>query len=136
MIDAESGATGFYKWGEYITNFNSFPVDNLHQCFITIYKINQKIMELSYHIQQGDLAFSQDWDKTKDFLLSKNFDVVVTIDTGDFLNQVDLAGEVVSSEDAELQPGVNSNLLTDEQGLDALSGNAVLNGIPVEVVAA
>ncbi len=37
---------------------------------------------------------------------------------------------------AARQPGVNSNLLTDERGLDALSGNAVLNGIPVEVVAA
>jgi anaerobic selenocysteine-containing dehydrogenase len=32
--------------------------------------------------------------------------------------------------------GVNSNLLADEQRLDALSGNAVLNGIPVEVAAA
>ena len=34
---------------------------------------------------------------------------------------------------AEKQPGVNSNRLTDETGLDALSGNAILNGIPVEV---
>jgi anaerobic selenocysteine-containing dehydrogenase len=34
---------------------------------------------------------------------------------------------------AELQPGVNSNRLADEQLLDALSGNAVLNGIPVEI---
>jgi len=34
---------------------------------------------------------------------------------------------------ATLQPGVSSNRLTDETGLDALSGNAVLNGIPVEV---
>jgi anaerobic selenocysteine-containing dehydrogenase len=33
-----------------------------------------------------------------------------------------------------LQPGVNSNKLTDESLLDALSCNAVLNGIPVEVV--
>jgi anaerobic selenocysteine-containing dehydrogenase len=31
------------------------------------------------------------------------------------------------------QPGVNSNALTDEAVLDALSGNAVLNGIPVVV---
>ncbi|MGI8663949.1 MAG: molybdopterin oxidoreductase family protein [Acidimicrobiales bacterium] len=31
--------------------------------------------------------------------------------------------------------GVNSNVLTDEQLLDALSGNAVLNGIPVTVAA-
>ena len=32
--------------------------------------------------------------------------------------------------------GVNSNTLADEQVLDALSGNAVLNGIPVEVAPA
>jgi hypothetical protein len=32
-----------------------------------------------------------------------------------------------------LQPGVNSNRLTDETGLDALSCNAILNGIPVEL---
>jgi anaerobic selenocysteine-containing dehydrogenase len=31
------------------------------------------------------------------------------------------------------KPGVNSNVLTDEAALDALSGNAVLNGIPVVV---
>jgi anaerobic selenocysteine-containing dehydrogenase len=31
------------------------------------------------------------------------------------------------------RPGVNSNLLADEMALDVLSGNAVLNGIPVEV---
>jgi anaerobic selenocysteine-containing dehydrogenase len=30
--------------------------------------------------------------------------------------------------------GVNSNLLTDEAEMDVLSGNAVLNGIPVEIV--
>jgi anaerobic selenocysteine-containing dehydrogenase len=29
--------------------------------------------------------------------------------------------------------GVNSNLLADETAVDPLSGNAVLNGIPVEV---
>ena len=34
---------------------------------------------------------------------------------------------------ARLRPGVNSNLLSDETLLDALSGNAVLNGIPVEI---
>ena len=34
------------------------------------------------------------------------------------------------------QAGVNSNLLTDEDHLDELSGNAVLNGIPVEIAAA
>ncbi len=32
--------------------------------------------------------------------------------------------------------GVNSNRLTDELGIDALSGNAILNGIPVAVSAA
>ena len=32
--------------------------------------------------------------------------------------------------------GVNSNLLTDEEQMDPLSGNAVLNGIPVTVVPA
>jgi hypothetical protein len=30
-------------------------------------------------------------------------------------------------------PGVNSNLLADETLFEPLSGNAVLNGIPVEV---
>ena len=34
---------------------------------------------------------------------------------------------------AARDPGVNSNLLTDEAPLDPLSGTAVLNGIPVEV---
>ncbi len=34
---------------------------------------------------------------------------------------------------AEKQPGPNSNVLTDPLALDELSGNAVLNGIPVEV---
>ena len=32
--------------------------------------------------------------------------------------------------------GVNSNLLADELDVEAVSGNAVLNGIPVEVSAA
>ena len=32
--------------------------------------------------------------------------------------------------------GVNSNVLADESQIDPLSGNAVLNGIPVEVRAA
>ena len=32
--------------------------------------------------------------------------------------------------------GVNSNVLADESQVDPLSGNAVLNGIPVEVRAA
>jgi anaerobic selenocysteine-containing dehydrogenase len=30
-------------------------------------------------------------------------------------------------------PGANSNLLADEHAIDPLSGNAVLNGIPVEL---
>jgi hypothetical protein len=30
-------------------------------------------------------------------------------------------------------PGANSNLLADELSIDPLSGNAVLNGIPVEL---
>lgn len=34
---------------------------------------------------------------------------------------------------AERYAGVNSNVLTDEDAVDAVSGNAVLNGIPVEV---
>ncbi|MEI6447729.1 MAG: molybdopterin oxidoreductase family protein [Actinomycetes bacterium] len=33
-------------------------------------------------------------------------------------------------------PGVNSNVLTDEAVVDAVSGNAVLNGIPVELAPA
>ncbi|MDQ3758894.1 MAG: molybdopterin-dependent oxidoreductase [Actinomycetota bacterium] len=37
---------------------------------------------------------------------------------------------------AAAHPGVNSNLLADETGVDAPSGNAVLNGIPVELSAA
>ena len=34
------------------------------------------------------------------------------------------------------QPGVSANDLTDERQLDALSGNAALNGVPVRVAAA
>jgi anaerobic selenocysteine-containing dehydrogenase len=37
---------------------------------------------------------------------------------------------------ARRHAGVNSNLLADEELLDAVSGNAVLNGIPVEVAPA
>jgi anaerobic selenocysteine-containing dehydrogenase len=37
---------------------------------------------------------------------------------------------------AAKRPGVNSNLLTDEAEIDPLSGNAVLNGIPVAVTPA
>lgn len=36
---------------------------------------------------------------------------------------------------AERYPGVNLNTLTDEQEIDALSGNAVLNGVQVQIVA-
>ena len=46
----------------------------------------------------------------------------------------DAAG--IQMEVAEANSGVNSNLLSDENLVDALSGNAVLNGIPVEVAAA
>ena len=35
---------------------------------------------------------------------------------------------------AAAHPGVNTNLLCDEQRLDPLSGNAVLNGVPVTVL--
>jgi anaerobic selenocysteine-containing dehydrogenase len=34
---------------------------------------------------------------------------------------------------AATSPGVNSNVLTDEFVIDPLSGNSVLNGIPVEI---
>lgn len=37
---------------------------------------------------------------------------------------------------AAQKAGVNSNILTDDQVLDPLSGNAVLSGIPVTVTAA
>ena len=37
---------------------------------------------------------------------------------------------------ATAQPGASANDLTDECQLDELSGNAALNGVPVEVVAA
>jgi anaerobic selenocysteine-containing dehydrogenase len=37
---------------------------------------------------------------------------------------------------ARRHPGVNSNLLADDELIDPLSGNAVLNGIPVEVAPA
>ena len=36
----------------------------------------------------------------------------------------------------ERQRGVNSNALTDEEGIDVLSGNAILNGIPVDLAPA
>jgi anaerobic selenocysteine-containing dehydrogenase len=37
---------------------------------------------------------------------------------------------------ARRQPGVNSNVLTDRDDIDPISGNAVLNGIPVELAPA
>ena len=37
---------------------------------------------------------------------------------------------------AAAHAGVNSNLLTDEFAVDPLSGNAVLNGIPIQLAAA
>jgi anaerobic selenocysteine-containing dehydrogenase len=39
----------------------------------------------------------------------------------------------IRMEVAEKHAGVNSNILTDEERLDPLSGNAVLNAIPVTV---
>jgi anaerobic selenocysteine-containing dehydrogenase len=42
----------------------------------------------------------------------------------------------VAMEVARDHAGVNSNLLADEERYDALSGNAVLNGIPVDIEAA
>ena len=44
-------------------------------------------------------------------------------------HDLDGMGMAVAAEHA----GSNSNLLTDETAVDPLSGNAVLNGIPVEV---
>jgi len=43
--------------------------------------------------------------------------------------------ESIEMHTARTRPGVNSNSLTDNGPLDMLSGNAVLNGIPVEVAA-
>lgn len=42
----------------------------------------------------------------------------------------------VQMEIASRQPGVSANDLTDERFLDALSGNAALNGVVVQVEAA
>ena len=42
----------------------------------------------------------------------------------------------VKLEIASAQPGASANDLTDERQLDSLSGNAVLNGVPVQVDAA
>ena len=43
------------------------------------------------------------------------------------------AGAGVRMDVAGAQPGTNTNVLTDEQFLDVPSGNAALNGVPVEV---
>ncbi len=43
--------------------------------------------------------------------------------------------EGISLSVASLQPGVNSNVLSDESDIDPLSGNATLNAIPVTVSA-
>jgi hypothetical protein len=37
---------------------------------------------------------------------------------------------------AERHAGVNSNVLADDTQVDPLSGNAVLNGIPIEIAPA
>ena len=37
---------------------------------------------------------------------------------------------------ARMHPGVNCNILTDKERIEPLSGNAVLNGIPVRIKAA
>ena len=42
----------------------------------------------------------------------------------------------VEMEVARAHAGVNSNLLSDEELFDPVSGNAVLNGIPVAVLPA
>lgn len=41
----------------------------------------------------------------------------------------------ISMNVASMNPGVNSNILADENQIDKLSGNAVLNGIPVAIAA-
>jgi len=41
----------------------------------------------------------------------------------------------IQMEVAAQHAGVNSNVLTDDERIDVVSGNAVLNGIPVRVSA-
>jgi hypothetical protein len=53
---------------------------------------------------------------------------VVSLPHGWGHDQPDVAMQV-----ARAHAGVNSNILADESAFDALSGNAVLNGIPVTV---
>jgi hypothetical protein len=47
-----------------------------------------------------------------------------------------MPGASMKVADSAEHAGVNSNILTDEGEVDAVSGNAVLNGIPVELAAA
>jgi len=66
LVDVSSNDPNFYNYGssdntdlnEVKYGVNSFPIDNLHQYFITVYFINQKIMELNYYIKQGNLKFA------------------------------------------------------------------------------
>lgn len=67
IVDKNSVGSGMYKWGTYTFGQDSFPLDNLHQAFLTIYYINQKIMELNWHIKQGHIKFTHNW-KTTDLL--------------------------------------------------------------------
>jgi anaerobic selenocysteine-containing dehydrogenase len=46
----------------------------------------------------------------------------------------DLAGSELDV--AARHPGVNVNLLTDDEAVDALTGTAVLNGVPVDLAPA
>jgi hypothetical protein len=61
LVDVSSNDSNFYNYHD-LSNvkygLNSFPLDNLHQYFITVYFINQKIMELNYYIKQGNLKFA------------------------------------------------------------------------------
>lgn len=64
FIDLSKNDINFYNYGNgtqlqgVIYGVNSFPLDNLHQYFITVYFINQKIMELNYYIKTGKLKFA------------------------------------------------------------------------------
>lgn len=66
LVNVSSNDNNFYNYGSSDNSdlnqvkygVNSFPIDNLHQYFITVYFINQKIMELNYYIKQGNLKFA------------------------------------------------------------------------------
>ncbi|MBX3312746.1 MAG: molybdopterin-dependent oxidoreductase [Actinobacteria bacterium] len=92
-------------------------------------------------------------DDAKSWGLSDGGDAKVTSSVGSVVVPVEVTDDVSPSvvslphgwghdapgtrmEVAARRPGVNSNLLTDGSIVDPLSGNAVLNGIPVEVVPA